>query len=69
MGSNLRDSENGKIDRRQVLQRLGLVAAGAFASSAFPRNLALAAGAAQSAGQWRQGVPGNYGQPSGIKRG
>jgi len=56
MGSDLRDSENGKIDRRQVLQRLGLVAAGAFASNAFPRNLALAS-AAQSAGSGGKAFP------------
>lgn len=37
MKSDLTDLECSKFDRRQVLQWLGLVAAGSFASSAFPK--------------------------------
>ncbi len=48
MGRNLENVESGKVDRRQLLGALGLVATGAFASSAIPRTItAFAASAAQ----------------------
>jgi len=49
MGLNLKDFENCRTDRRQVLQALGLIATGAFAASAVPKTAAaFAASAAQS---------------------
>ena len=58
MGRNFRDFESGKIDRRQVLQALGLIATGAFASSALPRTAAaFAASAAQSAASGGRAFP------------
>lgn len=49
MKHDLKDFEAGKVDRRQILQALGLIATGALASSALPRSAAaLAASAAQS---------------------
>ena len=50
MARNLQDFENGKADRRRILQALGVMAAGAFVASAFPkRAAAFAARAAQGA--------------------
>lgn len=50
MKRDLKEFGNSKIDRRQVLQALGVIATGAFASSAFPSAAAaLAAGPAQTA--------------------
>lgn len=47
MKHDLKDFEAGKVNRRQVLQALGLIATGALASSALPRSAAaLAASAA-----------------------
>jgi len=43
MGGNLKNSENSKMDRRQVLQALGLIATGALAASAIPETLAASA--------------------------
>jgi len=47
--------ENEKIDRRQLMQVLGVAAAGAFAVSAAPKAAAFAASAAQmgtASGPW-----------------
>src|ERR1700686_4374320 len=41
--------ENGKIDRRQLMQALGLTAAAAFAASVSPEVTAFAGGGAQAA--------------------
>ena len=50
MERNLRDVEDRKTDRRQMLQALGLIATGAFAASVIPKAAAaFAASAAQSA--------------------
>lgn len=50
MERNLKDFENGKPDRRQILQTLGLFATGAVVASAIPKAAAaFAAGAAQGA--------------------
>jgi catechol 2,3-dioxygenase-like lactoylglutathione lyase family enzyme len=50
MARNLQDFENGKADRRRILQALGVMAAGAFVAGAFPkRAAAFAARAAQGA--------------------
>src|SRR5438874_4272949 len=62
-GGNImkRDSksfENGKIDRRQVLQALGLVAAAGLGSNAFPRTAAaIAASPAQTSGNGAKAFP------------
>jgi catechol 2,3-dioxygenase-like lactoylglutathione lyase family enzyme len=45
----LKDVENGKVDRRVLLQALGLSAAGAFAAAALPRSAAAFAAGAQKA--------------------
>src|ERR1700752_1065412 len=50
MARKLEDCENGKADRRQILQALGVMAAGAFVECALPkRAAAFAARAAQGA--------------------
>lgn len=51
MENNLRDFGNEKLQRRQLLKRLGLTATAAIAASAMPRAIAaFAARAAQAAG-------------------
>ena len=47
--------ESGKIDRRQLMQALGIAATGAFAVSAAPKAAAFAASSAQmgtASGPW-----------------
>jgi catechol 2,3-dioxygenase-like lactoylglutathione lyase family enzyme len=58
MKRDLKEFENGKIDRRQVLQALGLIATGTFASRAFPSAAAaLAASSAQTASRDGKAFP------------
>ena len=58
MGGNLKNSENSKMDRRQVLQALGLIATGALAASAIPETLAASApNPAQSAASSGKAFP------------
>lgn len=58
MKRDLKEFGNSKIDRRQVLQALGVIATGAFASSVFPSAAAaLAAGPAQTAATTGKAFP------------
>jgi catechol 2,3-dioxygenase-like lactoylglutathione lyase family enzyme len=58
MKRDLNEFENGKIDRREVLQAFGLISMGAFAASVFGRTAAaLAASSAQTAGRDGKAFP------------
>src|SRR5579864_3073843 len=58
MKRDLKKFENGKIDRREVLQAFGLISIGAFAASVFRRTAAaLAASSAQTAGRDGKAFP------------
>lgn len=58
MACNLKDFENGKTGRRQILQTLGIFATGAFVASAIPKTAAaFAAAAAQGAASGGKAFP------------